>query len=76
MKIAAIDVGTNSFHLVIARVGVEGNIEVVDRAKDMVRLGESAFGGRGEKQPGTGVISPEAFQRGIEAMRASASWNR
>ncbi len=62
MKVAAIDVGTNSFHLLVARVGVEGRIEVLDRAKDMVRLGESAF-------LGGGVISPEAFARGTEALR-------
>jgi len=63
VKVAAIDVGTNSFHLLIARVGVEGRIEVLDRAKDMVRLGESAF-------LGGGVISPDAFARGTEALRA------
>ncbi|MSP63039.1 MAG: Ppx/GppA family phosphatase [Myxococcales bacterium] len=61
MKIAAIDVGTNSFHLLVAVVGVEGSIEVVDRAKDMVRLGETAFKG--------GVITPEGFARGVEALR-------
>jgi exopolyphosphatase/guanosine-5'-triphosphate,3'-diphosphate pyrophosphatase len=66
MKVAAIDVGTNSFHLLVARVGVEGGIEVVDRAKDMVRLGESTFrAGAG----GAAVISPEAFARGEEALR-------
>jgi exopolyphosphatase/guanosine-5'-triphosphate,3'-diphosphate pyrophosphatase len=65
MKIAAIDVGTNSFHLLIARVGMEGNVEVLDRAKEMVRLGESAFA-----PAGGGVISPEAFGRGVEALRS------
>lgn len=62
MKIAAIDLGTNSFHLIIARVTIEGAIEVVDRAKEMVRLGDSAFR--------TGLIAPEAFERGTQAMRA------
>ena len=62
MKIAAIDVGTNSFHLIIARVGAEGGIEVVDRAKEMVRIGDSAFRG--------GVIAPEAFERGAAALRS------
>ncbi len=62
MKVAAIDVGTNSFHMVVATVGVDGNIELVDRAKDMVRLGETTFKG--------GVITPEGFARGLEALRS------
>jgi len=60
MKIAAIDVGTNSFHLLIARVGADGVIEPIDRAKEMVRLGDSAF---------KGTISAEAFARGVEAIK-------
>jgi exopolyphosphatase/guanosine-5'-triphosphate,3'-diphosphate pyrophosphatase len=64
MKIAAIDIGTNSFHLLVARVGVEGGFEVVDRAKDMVRLGESTFRG------GSGVIAPDAFARGVDALKS------
>ena len=47
MKLAAIDCGTNSFHLLVARVGADGVIEPLDRAKEMVRLGDSAFGGGG-----------------------------
>jgi exopolyphosphatase / guanosine-5'-triphosphate,3'-diphosphate pyrophosphatase len=38
--LAALDVGTNSFHLVIARVQPDGSFEVITRDKDMVRLGE------------------------------------
>ncbi len=62
MKIAAIDVGTNSFHLLIARVGMEGGIEILDRAKDMVRLGETSF-------QGPGMITSDQFVRAAEVLR-------
>ena len=61
MRIAAIDVGTNSFHLLIGQVNADGQVVPIHRAKDMVRLGDSTFHG--------GVISPEAFQRAFEALR-------
>jgi exopolyphosphatase/guanosine-5'-triphosphate,3'-diphosphate pyrophosphatase len=61
MKIAAIDVGTNSFHLLIGQVSADGQVVPIERAKDMVRLGDSAFSG--------GVISPEAFARAADALR-------
>jgi len=40
--IAAIDVGTNSFHMVIATVSTRGVLRVHSRNKDMVRLGQAA----------------------------------
>ncbi|MFZ0890578.1 MAG: hypothetical protein WA005_19225, partial [Candidatus Binataceae bacterium] len=43
MRLAAIDVGSNSLHMVIADVGAEGRLEVVDRVKEMVRLGRRSF---------------------------------
>ncbi len=61
MKIAAIDVGTNSFHLLIGQVSADGQVVPIERAKDMVRLGDSAFS--------TGVISAEAFARAGDALR-------
>lgn len=60
MKIAAIDCGTNSFHLLIARVSADGSIEPLERAKEMVRLGDSAF---------RGYIAPESFQLGVDTIR-------
>src|SRR5438552_19024646 len=39
MRIAAIDVGSNSIHMVVAQVESDGRFRVLDRAKDMVRLG-------------------------------------
>jgi len=43
MRLAAIDVGSNSVHMLIADVSRKGDIEVVDRAKEMVRLGRKSF---------------------------------
>lgn len=39
-RLAALDVGTNSFHLVVARVLPGGRFEVIAREREMVRLGE------------------------------------
>lgn len=36
--VAAVDLGSNSFHMVVARVA-EGRVQMVDRLKEMVRLG-------------------------------------
>lgn len=41
--IAAIDLGSNSFHLIVAQV-VDGQIRVLDRLREMVRLGAGLDG--------------------------------
>ena len=38
MRIAAIDIGTNSVHMIVVRVRVDLSIEIVDREKEMIRL--------------------------------------
>jgi exopolyphosphatase/guanosine-5'-triphosphate,3'-diphosphate pyrophosphatase len=43
VRLAAIDVGSNSVHMVVADVTSDGRIEVVDRVKEMVRLGRQTF---------------------------------
>ena len=45
MKIAAIDIGTNSIHMIVVRIGADVSFEVVDRAKEMVRLGTGSLEG-------------------------------
>ncbi len=37
--LAAIDLGSNSFHMIVARIK-DGDIQVIDRLREMVRLGE------------------------------------
>jgi exopolyphosphatase/guanosine-5'-triphosphate,3'-diphosphate pyrophosphatase len=58
--IAAIDVGTNSVHMVIARVGQSG-FTVLAAEKEVVRLGEGA--------KGMDHLTFAAIERGVNAMR-------
>lgn len=58
--LAAIDVGTNSFHLVVARVLGNGGFDVLTQEKEMVRLGR---GGGDMKE-----LSTEAIDRGVAAL--------
>jgi exopolyphosphatase/guanosine-5'-triphosphate,3'-diphosphate pyrophosphatase len=46
MRIAAIDIGTNSVHMIVAQVRPDLSFEIVDREKEMVRLGAGGLGGR------------------------------
>ena len=41
-QLAALDLGSNSFHLLITQE-VQGRIQVVDKHKEMVRLADSAI---------------------------------
>ncbi|HXG92811.1 MAG TPA: Ppx/GppA phosphatase family protein [Blastocatellia bacterium] len=43
MKIAAIDIGSNSIHLVIVRAVQGQHLEIIDREKEMVRLGSGTL---------------------------------
>lgn len=58
--IAAIDVGTNSFHMVVASVTDSGMLRIHGRMKDTVRLGSSA----GDMKR----LSADAMDRGVQAM--------
>jgi exopolyphosphatase/guanosine-5'-triphosphate,3'-diphosphate pyrophosphatase len=58
--LAAIDVGTNSLHLVVARTTEGGRFEVVTREKEMVRLGS---GGSDMK-----VLTDDAIDRAVAAL--------
>ncbi len=46
MRIAAIDIGTNSIHMIVVQVRSDLSFEVIDREKDMVRLGAGGLDGR------------------------------
>jgi exopolyphosphatase/guanosine-5'-triphosphate,3'-diphosphate pyrophosphatase len=43
MKVAAIDVGSNSVHMVVVDAGAGRGLRVLDREKERVRLGDGAF---------------------------------
>ena len=46
MRIAAIDIGTNSIHMIVVNVRPDLSFEIIDREKDMVRLGAGGLDGR------------------------------
>ncbi|MCX7797500.1 MAG: Ppx/GppA family phosphatase [Melioribacter sp.] len=61
-NLAAIDIGTNSFHLIIVKIRNNGNFDIIDREKEVIRLGE---GSRGDIK----FILPEAMNRGLECLK-------
>lgn len=61
MKIAAIDIGTNSIHMVIVSVGRHRIFEIIDREKEMVFLGKGSLL--------TGRLPEENIARGLSVMR-------
>ncbi len=46
MRLAAIDIGTNSVHMIVVQVRPDFSFEVIDREKEMVRLGAGGLDGR------------------------------
>lgn len=61
VKIAAIDIGSNSVHMIIARDDGDLAYQIVDREKDMIKLGAATFTAK--------HLSPEACARGVHSMR-------
>src|SRR5262245_48820994 len=62
MRVAAIDVGSNSIHMVVAQVESDGRFRVLDRAKEMVRLGHRTLN--------NGRLSADAMHAGIRTLAA------
>ena len=60
MRIAAIDIGTNSVHMIVVRVRPDLSFEVVDREKAMVRLGAGGLDGR--------ALTAEAMTAALQAL--------
>jgi exopolyphosphatase/guanosine-5'-triphosphate,3'-diphosphate pyrophosphatase len=60
-KIAAIDIGTNSFHMIIASIDSKGLLNIIQREKELVRLGNSPSD---MKQ-----ITSEAMERGVNTLK-------
>ena len=59
-RIAAIDLGTNSFHAVLVDIYPDGSFRTVDKLKEMVTLAEKGMENK---------LSEEAMQRGLDAMK-------
>jgi exopolyphosphatase/guanosine-5'-triphosphate,3'-diphosphate pyrophosphatase len=62
-RIAAIDVGTNSIHMIIVEEQKHG-YRVIDKEKEMVQLGRGSLEGR--------PLTDDAVERGVEAMKKMA----
>jgi exopolyphosphatase/guanosine-5'-triphosphate,3'-diphosphate pyrophosphatase len=60
MRIAAIDIGTNSVHMIVVLVRPDFSFEVVDREKVMVRLGAGGLDGR--------ALTTEAMNSALQAL--------
>jgi exopolyphosphatase / guanosine-5'-triphosphate,3'-diphosphate pyrophosphatase len=61
MRIAALDLGSNSFHLLVADVHVDGTFSAVAREKEMLRLGDDVAR--------HGRIPPATVERAVAAVR-------
>jgi exopolyphosphatase / guanosine-5'-triphosphate,3'-diphosphate pyrophosphatase len=59
--IAAVDLGSNSFHIVIARVLDNNELKIVDRLKETVRLGAGL--------DANGYLEPDSEQRALECLK-------
>lgn len=59
--LAAIDIGTNSFHLIVVKTGDKGSFKIITREKEVVRLGKSSSDMK--------YISTEAVHRGITTLK-------
>jgi len=60
MRLAAIDIGTNSVHMIVAQVRPDLSFEIVDREKEMVRLGAGGLDGK--------ALTPTAMTAGLQAL--------
>ncbi len=60
-KLAVLDIGTNSIHMVLAEVQPDYSYKILDRFKDMTRLGDGVFTTR--------RLSDQAMMRGLEVIR-------
>lgn len=60
MRIAAIDLGSNSIHMIVVQVHADLSFEVVDREKEMVRLGAGGLDG--------GRLTEQAMAAGLDVL--------
>lgn len=62
-KVAALDIGSNSFHLVVARI-VAGSVQILHRVKQKVRLAEGL--------DDDNILSQDAIARGLQMLQIVA----
>ena len=57
--VAAVDLGSNSFHMIVARIG-DGHMQIVDRLKEPVRLCEGLTDDK--------LLRPEVAERALACL--------
>ncbi|MEN8191915.1 MAG: Ppx/GppA phosphatase family protein [Bacteroidota bacterium] len=60
-NLAALDIGTNSFHLIVVSVSENGDFEIIDREREVIRLSEGNVGD-------IKTILPESIDRAVSAI--------
>jgi exopolyphosphatase/guanosine-5'-triphosphate,3'-diphosphate pyrophosphatase len=60
-RLAVIDIGTNSIHMVLAEIGKNFSYKIVDRIREMARLGDGTFTSH--------RLSQEAMDRGLTVLK-------
>jgi len=58
--VAAVDLGSNSFHMIVASIEENGSLKIVDRIKEMVRLGAGLDSGN--------YLDEETQQRALDCL--------
>ena len=61
IDVAAVDLGSNSFHMMVARASSDGELQVIDRLREPVRL---AAGLNSDKR-----LRPEAAERALACLQ-------
>ncbi|TKC08768.1 Ppx/GppA phosphatase family protein [Pedobacter frigoris] len=61
MRAAIIDLGTNTFHLIIAEISPSHQVQIIYKTNVPVKLGEGRIN--------ENIIIPEAFERGIKTLQ-------
>ncbi|MEI7695911.1 MAG: Ppx/GppA family phosphatase, partial [Chlorobium sp.] len=61
VRVAAIDLGTNSFHMIIVEESKEKGLVEIDRVKDMICIGRGSIS--------TKMLDEEAMLSGIAALK-------
>src|SRR5437899_3326646 len=61
LKLALLDIGSTSIHMLLTEILPDLSYKILDRIKDVPRLGEETFQ--------TGQFSPDAISKGIEVVR-------
>ena len=60
LRLAAIDVGSNSVHMIVAQIDADGGVSTLWRMKEMVGLGRISFPSK--------KLSPEAIERAVTTL--------